>query len=311
MSLDAAGAAGSADASRALAAAPGDVLESAWLHGIDFTCAPSRRKQIVIASARAGAGLRLERIERIADLAGFEAFLARPGPWLGVFDLPFGLPREFILAQGWPADFAGVAAIVAASGRPALRERFAAYCDARPAGRKFAHRATDRPAGSSPSMKWVNPPVAWMYETAVPRLLAAGVHMPALASGDPSRVALEGYPGLLARSFGRLPYKSDERSRQSPGHAAARQRLVDALRDGDLRLGTAVTVDDDQARTMVAEPSADTLDAALCLSAAGWAWQRRASGFGLPADVDPLEGWIVGARPGQGLKETPGRPKFP
>lgn len=153
-------------------------------------------------------------------------------------------------------------------------------------------------------MKWVNPPVAWMYEAGVPRLLAAGVHMPALVAGDPSRVALEGYPGLLARSFGRLSYKSDERSRQLPAHATVRQRLVDALRTGGLRLGVAVTMDDDQARAMVAEPSADTLDAALCLSAAGWAWQRRARGFGLPADVDPLEGWIVGAEADSALSTT-------
>ncbi len=279
---------------------PARMLEGALLHGIDFTSSPSRRKQIVVASGRVHDGaLRLQRIERIDDFAGFDAFLARPGPWLGVFDLPFGLPREFILEQGWPQDFARIAAIVAAAGRPALRERFAAYCGARPAGRKFAHRATDRPAGSSPSMKWVNPPVAWMYETGVPRLLAAGVHMPALAPGDPSRVALEGYPGLLARSFGRLSYKSDERARQVPGHQAVRQRLVDALRAGGLRLGVAVTMDDDQARALVAEPSADALDAALCLSAAGWAWQRRDRRFGLPAEVDPLEGWIVGAEPAQ------------
>lgn len=278
--------------------AAADVLAPARLHGIDFTSAPSSRKPIVVATGRAsGPGLRLERIERIPDFPGFDAFLARPGPWLGVFDLPFGLPREFILAQGWPEDFAAVAGIVAAMGRPALRERFVAYCSPRPAGRKFAHRATDRPAGSSPSMKWVNPPVAWMYESAVPRLLAAGLSMPALAPGDPLRVALEGYPGLLARSFGRLPYKSDERSRQLAAHADVRRRLVDALRQGGLRLGVAVEMDDRQADAMVAEPSADALDAALCLSAAGWAWRRRSRRFGLPADVDPLEGWIVGAEP--------------
>lgn len=280
-----------------------DPLEPALLHGVDFTSAPSRRKPIVVASGRPrGRGLRLERIERIADLVGFDAFLARPGPWLGVLDLPFGLPRAFIEAQGWPPDFVRVAAIVAAAGRPALRERFVAYCDARPAGRKFAHRATDRPAGSSPSMKWVNPPVAWMYETAVPRLLAAGVHIPALAPGDPSRVALEGYPGLLARSFGRLSYKSDERSRQSAAHEAVRRRLVDGLRQGTLRLGVPVAMDDAQARELIAEPSADALDAALCLSAAGWAWRRRSARFGLPDDVDPLEGWIVGA----GADRSPG-----
>jgi hypothetical protein len=26
---------------------------------------------------------------------------------------------------------------------------------------------------------------------------------------------------------------------------------------------------------------------------AAWAWQRRRSNYGLPRDIDPLEGWIV------------------
>ena len=42
-------------------------------------------------------------------------------------------------------------------------------------GHKFAHRATDRWAGSSPSMKWVNPPVAYMLHAGVPLLIDAGV----------------------------------------------------------------------------------------------------------------------------------------
>ena len=28
---------------------------------------------------------------------------------------------------------------------------------------------------------------------------------------------------------------------------------------------------------------------------AAWAWQRRDSGWGLPADIDPVEGWVLGA----------------
>ena len=40
-------------------------------------------------------------------------------------------------------------------------------------GGKFAHRATDGPAGSSPSMKWVNPPVAFMLHAGVPLLIDA------------------------------------------------------------------------------------------------------------------------------------------
>ena len=48
-------------------------------------------------------------------------------------------------------------------------------------------------------MKWVNPPVAYMLHAGVPLLLDAGVHLPGLHAGDPARVALEAYPGLLAR----------------------------------------------------------------------------------------------------------------
>ena len=42
------------------------------------------------------------------------------------------------------------------------------------------------------------------------------------------------------------------------------------------------------------DPSGDALDAVLCLMQAGWASAQP--DFGLPADVDPIEGWIVSAR---------------
>jgi hypothetical protein len=76
--------------------------------------------------------------------------------------------------------------------RPEIRSTFAGFCDARPVGGKFAHRATDFPAGSSPSMKWVTPPVAYMLHAGVPLLLNSGVHLPGLHAGDLRRVALEG-----------------------------------------------------------------------------------------------------------------------
>ena len=49
-------------------------------------------------------------------------------------------------------------------------------------------------------MKWVTPPVAYMLHAGLPLLLEAGVSLPGLCSGDEARVALEAYPGLLARS---------------------------------------------------------------------------------------------------------------
>ena len=72
------------------------------LYGIDFTSSPSARKPITVARGKvvANRGLVLEGIERFPSWDGFEAFLNRPGPWLGAFDFPFGLPRESVLEHG-------------------------------------------------------------------------------------------------------------------------------------------------------------------------------------------------------------------
>ena len=71
------------------------------LLGVDFTSAPTKRKTITVARGhRVGAVLRLDRIDAITTMAGFEALLAEAGPWFGAFDFPFGLPRKFVDAQG-------------------------------------------------------------------------------------------------------------------------------------------------------------------------------------------------------------------
>jgi len=142
-------------------------------------------------------------------------------------------------------------------------------------------------------MKWVNPPVAYMLHAGVPLLLDAGVTVYTLHQGDPERIAFEGYPGLVARSITRDSYKSDERAKQTPARRAARERIVETIERGDYRFG--VKLDAGEFRDqLVDDASADLLDAVLCGLLAAWAWQRRDERYGLP-DVDPLEGWIVGA----------------
>ena len=291
-----------------------------WLVGCDFSSAPSQRKPIVLAFGECMAGrVVLRRIERLDTLAAFGDWLAQPGDWVGGFDLPFGLPRELVQAMGWPLDWAACMRQYASLSRAELRTRFAAFCDARPVGGKLAHRATDGPAGSSPSMKWVNPPVAWMLHAGVPLLMAAGVHLPGLWAGvDRRRVALEAYPGLLAREVldgwgsaaglqGRRSYKSDDKARQTPDRLIARKDLVTALENGQgphgpLRLGLRLKLTHAQHDALVADASGDTLDAVLCLLQAAWAQGRHAAGdalYGLPADMDPLEGWIATAPRGR------------
>lgn len=281
------------------------------LVGVDFTSAPRPRKPITVASARAtdDATLVLAGIARHESLAAWSDWLAAPGPWVGAFDFPFGLPRAFAAdGLGWPVDASDpwpeLTRRLAALSRAELIAHCRAWCDARPPGAKFAHRATDLPAGSSPSMKWVNPPVALMLHAGAPGLLAAGVTLPGLhvAGTDPARVALEGYPGLLARAvLGRASYKSDDpRLRADPARRAARERLVAALEAGDHPFATRIAFGAWR-EPCLDDAGADVLDAVLCLAQAGWAWRRRETGWGLPPGIDPVEGWILGAPPPESL----------
>lgn len=272
------------------------------LLGCDFSSSPSKRKPIVVAWGFARAGrVQLERLECLQSLEDFEACLARDGAWIGGFDLPFGLPRELVETLSWPVDWEACIRHYAGLSRADIRERFAAFCNARPPGGKFAHRATDLPAQSSPSMKWVNPPVAYMLHAGVPRLLDAGVYLPGLqpALRAQAKVAVEAYPGLLARELlGSRSYKSDERAKQTPERLIARKDLLMALELGRTRLGLRLKLSHAQHDALVADASGDSLDAVLCLLQAAWAQQQHADGaplYGLPSDMDPLEGWIVSA----------------
>ena len=265
------------------------------IYGVDFTCAPRRVKPITVAAGIPGQNtLRVEKIESLETFTAFEAFLARPGPWLGGFDFPFSLPRELTRDLRWPADWPGLVAHCAGLSRLQLRAALDAYRNQRPVGKKYAHRATDLPAGSSSPMKLVNPPVALMFHEGARRLLAAGVHIPGLLSGDTSRVALEAYPGLLARKqVGiRDSYKSDTRSKHTPGRKAARRQIVQALKAGR-PLGIRIELEKGLEQLLVDDGSGDSLDAVICAAQAAWGWRRRKSNFGLPAGADPAEGWIV------------------
>ncbi|HET7198360.1 MAG TPA: DUF429 domain-containing protein [Burkholderiales bacterium] len=259
------------------------------IFGVDFTCAPRKAKPITAAVARlSGNVVSVEKVEELETFAAFEALLARPGPWVGGFDFPFGLPRELVRDLGWPAPWPELVAHCAAYTRIRFREILDAYRRTRAPGNRYAHRATDHPAGSSSPMKLVNPPVALMFHEGAPRLLAAGVSIPALQKGNRGRVALEAYPGLLVRKqLGmRESYKSDTRSEQTPARRAARKRIVAALAAGrplGIRLKTRID--------LVADGSGDMLDAAICAVQAAWAARRR--GYGIPAHAPAGEGWIV------------------
>ena len=263
------------------------------IYGVDFTCAPRAAKPITAACGVLRKNiLKLDGVERLATFAEFEALLARPGPWVGGFDFPFSLPRELVRDLNWPRAWPALLAHCSTFDRLAFRQALDAYRNTRQPGNRYAHRATDLPAGSSSPMKLVNPPVALMFHEGARRVLASGAHVPALHDGDRSRVALEAYPGLLVRKhLGiRDSYKSDTRAEQTPARRRVRRRVVSALIAGK-PLGIRLLVKNEAA--LIADGSGDLLDAAICAVQAAWA--VRQENYGIPADAPAGEGWIVSA----------------
>ena len=266
------------------------------IYGVDFTCAPRRAKPITIAVALLRKkSLFLEDVERAASFTELEAFLQRPGPWIGGFDFPFSLPLELLRDLGWPSRWASLVAHCSTFTRPAFREVLDSYRNKRPIGKKYAHRATDVPAGSSSPMKLVNPPVALMFHEGARRLLAAGVGIPGLLENRSSRIALEAYPGLLVRKqLGlRASYKSDARKDQTPARKAVRRAVVKAMVEGK-PLGISLRAAKKLLKALVDDGSGDLLDAAICAAQAAWAAQRK--DYGIPAGAPAGEGWIISAR---------------
>jgi hypothetical protein len=122
-------------------------------------------------------------------------------------------------------------------------------------------------------------------------------------NGRTDILELEAYPGLLARELlgpdgQRRSYKSDDRAKQTPERLIARKDLITALENGQTRLGLRIKLSHAQRDALIDDASGDRLDAVLCLVQAAWAWQQHDQGhpcYGLPAQIDPLEGWIVSA----------------
>ncbi|GGF76939.1 hypothetical protein GCM10011402_32060 [Paracoccus acridae] len=260
--------------------------------GIDFTSRPSRRKPITcIYCTLDDHALRMQSFQEWHSYEIFEAALAMPGPWIAGIDFPFGQSRRFVETIGWPQSWAAYVHHAGQLGRNGFREALNGYKENRVAGDKEHRRATDEAAGSISPQKLYGVPVGLMFFEGAPRLLASRVTIPHLQEGDPERIAIEAYPGVLARQFiGRRSYKNDTRKKQTADQHEARGALLQALREeAPRRYGFGIYAQDG----LCDDPGADHLDALLCAVQAAWAWRQRIERFGAPETVDRLEGWIA------------------
>ncbi|SDX49324.1 DUF429 domain-containing protein [Thiocapsa roseopersicina] len=263
------------------------------IYGIDFTSRPSRRKPITcLECCLEGPRLEAGALTEWRDFAGFETALQRSGPWIAGIDFPFGQSRTFIENIGWPETWAGYVDHATGLGRDGFRAALDGYRASRAPGDKEHRRATDRATGAISPQKLYGTPVGLMFFEGAQRLRKVDVRIPGLQEGDPERIVVETYPGVLARRLiGKQSYKQDTRSKQTTERDEARSRLLKLILDGKTQAIYGLKVEADP--SLAEDPSGDRLDALLCAIQAAWAWTRRAKGFGMPDAMDCLEGAIA------------------
>lgn len=131
-----------------------------------------------------------------------------------------------------------------------------------------------------------------MFFEGAPRLRASGVTIPGLQQGDPDRICIEAYPGILARTLiGRRSNKQDTKAKQTAEQMKARSHLFVTLTNGAAQSLYGLRVS--APAELIRDPGGDHLDALPCAVQAAWAWGRRTDGFGAPEGFDRLQGWIA------------------
>ncbi|MBV8500090.1 MAG: hypothetical protein JO006_00035 [Paucibacter sp.] len=87
--------------------------------------------------------------------------------------------------------------------------------------------------------------------------------------------------------------KSEDPSKQTVDRLIARKDLIKALEQGRTHLSLRLKLTNALRDVLSADARGDLLDAELCLMQAAWASGQP--NYGLPAEMDPLEGWIISA----------------
>ncbi len=267
------------------------------IYGLDFTSAPSKRKPLVaVGCTLNGDALRMKSAEVLGGFEEFEGFLEEGGPWVCGMDFPFGQPRPLIEALGWPGTWEGYVGKVSRLSKEEFEGAIKDYMAGRPKGGKYHYRLADRRSGSSSAMRLFRVPAGKMFYRGAPLLLSSGVSVEPCRPTGSGRVAVEAYPAVVARRFlGRRSYKSDERKKQTLVQRAAREELITGLGSTTLReaYGFVVEMDGAWREEHARDPMADTLDSLLCAVQAAWAYTKRDEGWGVPAECDRDEGWIL------------------
>ena len=265
--------------------------------GVDFTSAPSLNKPITTVTCVLNAGtLEVIKYTDLTDFGAFEEMLDNPGPWIAGFDFPFGQSRKLVTNIGWPVTWDEYVSNVAVMSKEQYIDSLNDYKRDREAGDKEHRRFTDVQASSISPQKLYGVPVGKMFFEGAPRLLRSRLNVLPVRPNNDNRIALESYPALLARRWiGRQSYKSDTVANQSEALLFARKNIVKGIMSEDFKsaFGFEMVCTDAEKQRIIDDATGDQMDALLCATQAAWAWTQRDKGFGIPEDVDALEGWIT------------------
>ena len=267
------------------------------IYGLDFTSAPKKQKPITCAKCLLADGLlRVQDVECFTSFVQFEYFLQTSGPWIAGLDFPFGQPRKLIENLTWPFTWEGYVKLVGSMDKLGYEQLLKKYQQGRPDGDKRHFRLIDRKAGSRSPMQLDFVPVAKMFYQGAPRLLNSGASILPNHPTDSNKLVVEAYPALVARKFiYSQSYKNDTKSKQTAEQRDNRIRIIKGLHSDKLKeiYDFCIKLSDEQIKLCIEEPSADLLDSILCAIQATWAYTQKNNHYGIPAECDPLEGWIV------------------
>jgi hypothetical protein len=263
--------------------------------GVDFTSRPRKTKPIVCAACElTGERLELKEIELLESFKVFEDLLKTEGEWLCGIDAPLAQPRELIEDLKLPLSWSGYVKAFAEMGREQFVDCLNAYRKSQPTGQKEHLRKVDRRAKAISPMKLYGVPVGKMFFELAPRLLETSLNILVLRPTSDARTVVEAYPALVVRAFiGKQSYKSDTKEQQTKEKAETRANLVKMLESSKLQklYGVTLSLTQKQKASLINDAKGDVLDA--CLAAIQTAWACQQENFGVPDDVDGLEGWMA------------------
>ncbi len=290
------------------------------IFGVDFSSSPNKKKPIIVAKGfiekknylkTEKKFLIIEDFYYLHSLSEFEFFLKSSGPWFAGFDLPFSMPVELVEFYKWPKIWNEFVDFYCSQSREYLRSAFVNWCNQRQVGNKFAWRKTDKCAGSSPSMRWTNPPVAWMMHVGMKIMIKENLYFPAHNFPTESnkvatqfekfidkkitnfiyKVAFESYPGFTVRKILKKSYKSDDLKKNTQERYENRVKIMNTLTQPHFKSDLSLICSKNSFNLAIDDPKGDFLDSMICAFQVADSLFKK--NFGLTHSYSSFEGWIT------------------